>query len=655
VSELTAEMMTDALVPRDLQMAPDGGAVLFVVAPVGQREEHPASAIWIAPSNGSAPARKLTAGVAEDRSPCWAIDGTAFFFLSDRAERGKAQLHRLPLDGGEAEKLTDWKSGIKEIAPLPDGERVAFLAVDPQTEEDERREKDRDDAQVFGEHWHPQRLRLRLLDLTTREVRTLDALGDRHVAELAPSPDGASIAVITWPTPEIDHIFRDAELQIVDLDSGAATLVCVLPAGGHNLSWDRQGERLYYLATRQPAGRGGNSLYEVETQIGEPKLLTEDLPACPTDIARGRESEPLVTVAEGLDTSVSRLEPATGTLSTLLHVQGNLNHLSPSADGRTIACTRSTADESADVWAGPVDGPLIRVSDLNPALREIAWGPQERLVWTAPDGLEIDGLLILPPGRSRADGPFPLITVVHGGPYGRFADALQLSWSPSGQWLAAAGYAVFLPNPRGGLGHGNDFADRVAGAVGKEDWGGSGSGLDRLLEQGVADPDRLGIGGWSQGGFMTAWAVGQTDRFRAAVMGAGVSDWAMMLAEGDLPSFEVLLGGSAAWDGPGPHRHAELSPISYAHRVKTPVLSLHGERDERVPVSQGRFFARALRHHNAPFELVVYPREPHGLKERNHQLDAIRRTRAWFDRWLREDAASADRADLEVAATTGRS
>jgi dipeptidyl aminopeptidase/acylaminoacyl peptidase len=265
--------------------------------------------------------------------------------------------------------------------------------------------------------------------------------------------------------------------------------------------------------------------------------------------------------------------------------------------------------------------------------------------------LEIDGLLILPPGRSRADGPFPLITLVHGGPYGRFADALQLSWSPSGQWLAAAGYAVFLPNPRGGLGHGNDFADRVAGAVGKEDWGDIVSGLDRLLEQGVADPDRLGIGGWSQGGFMTAWAVGQTDRFRAAVMGAGVSDWAMMLAEGDLPSFEVLLGGSAAWDGPGPHRHAELSPISYAHRVKTPVLILHGERDERVPVSQGRFFARALRRHNAPFELVVYPREPHGLKERNHQLDAIRRTRAWFDRWLREDAAPADHADMEAAAS----
>jgi dipeptidyl aminopeptidase/acylaminoacyl peptidase len=193
---------------------------------------------------------------------------------------------------------------------------------------------------------------------------------------------------------------------------------------------------------------------------------------------------------------------------------------------------------------------------------------------------------------------------------------------------------VLLPNPRGGSGRGHDFADRVAGAVGMEDWGDIEAGIDHLVAEGIADPERLGIGGWSQGGFMTAWAVGQTRRFKLGIMGAGVSDWRMMVATSDLPHFEMMLGGSAGWEGVGPHRHDALSPISFAATVTTPVLILHGAEDAWVPVSQGRFFARALHEHGVPCELVVYPREPHGIRERNHQLDLLHRVRAWVERWL---------------------
>lgn len=194
---------------------------------------------------------------------------------------------------------------------------------------------------------------------------------------------------------------------------------------------------------------------------------------------------------------------------------------------------------------------------------------------------------------------------------------------------------MLLPNPRGGLGHGPEFASLAAGAIGQGDYEDVTAGVDLLVGQGVADAGRLGIGGWSQGGYMTAWAVGQTGRFKAGVMGAGISDMGAMLAEGDMPRFEAELGGSTGWEGPGPHRHDELSPASYLHRVETPVLILHGERDERVPVGQARRFARGLRHYGCPFELVVYSREPHGIEERNHQLDVLRRSLAWFDRWVR--------------------
>ena len=256
------------------------------------------------------------------------------------------------------------------------------------------------------------------------------------------------------------------------------------------------------------------------------------------------------------------------------------------------------------------------------------------LAWQAADGLAIDGLLILPPGASEANGPFPLMTLMHGGPYGRFTDELQLGWAEWGQWLATAGYAVLLPNPRGGMGRGHDFADRVAGAVGIEDCADVEAGIDQLVAKGIADAERLGIGGWSQGGFMTAWAVGQTRRFKAGIMGAGVSDWGMMVATSDMPHFEAMLGGSTGWEGIGPHQHDALSPISFAAEATTPVLILHGAQDERVPVSQAHFFARALREYGVPCELVVYPREPHGIRERNHQLDLLRRVRAWVAQWL---------------------
>jgi dipeptidyl aminopeptidase/acylaminoacyl peptidase len=328
------------------------------------------------------------------------------------------------------------------------------------------------------------------------------------------------------------------------------------------------------------------------------------------------------------------MDVASGQLDRVVELRGEASCLSVSADGETFAVARRLPDDLSGVWAGRMGSEPSRLSELNPGLRSIDWGEQERLSWFAPDGLEIQGLLILPAGVTRGDGLLPLVTLVHGGPYGRFADALQLGVTQWGQWLATAGYAVLLPNPRGGLGRGHDFADRVAGAVGAEDWADIQAGIDYLVGAGIADPSRLAIGGWSQGGFMSAWAVGQTDRFQASIMGAGVSDWGMMVATSDLPHFEAILGGSAGWEGAGPHRHDALSPISYAGRVITPVLILHGEKDERVPVSQGRFFAQALREHGVQNQLVVYPREGHAIRERQHQLDLLRRVRDWIERGL---------------------
>ena len=238
------------------------------------------------------------------------------------------------------------------------------------------------------------------------------------------------------------------------------------------------------------------------------------------------------------------------------------------------------------------------------------------------------------------------------------------------------------------MGHGHAFAATVAGEVGMADWRDVASGTDAFLTAGHADGDRLGIGGWSQGGFMTAWAVGggvnlelgalspgaaapsqpaspalrpagapppgppdagprgwnagytrwapgTVDRFRCGVAGAGPTDWGAMAAESDMPTFEAMLGGSRLGDGPGPHRHAVVSPISYAGRVRTPLLFLHGKEDRRVPVGQAAGFFHELRRRGVPVEMALYPREPHGIAGDAHQRDVLRRVREWYARWLR--------------------
>ena len=640
--ELTAELVTDGVVPSQPAVSPDGRWVAYVVAPVGRRAERRLCAVWLAAVDGSSPPGKLTAGTAADFRPRWAPDSASVFFLSDRT--GSAQLHRIRLGGGEAEVLTDWRGEISDARPLADARLVAVAATDEPTEEDKRRRAERDDAFVWGQQLRCRRLRV--LDLATGELRTVDGLGSRHVVEVAPRPDGGPLAVISWASPETDPGVTTNELHVVDPETGAVDDLGRIGTQARSpVWWQADGSwHLGYLAEPEPYG--GHAVYDVAVTAGAAvhRDLTAGMAVSPTGLGQVADGPPLALFAEGLDTAIYRLDPGLRRFRCLAARGGLVDSLTASRSGEVVAALASTAYEPANVHAGPPGGPLIRLSDTRPALRPIRWGAQERLYYQASDGLGLDGLLVLPAGRSRADGPFPLITWVHGGPPARYADQFLLGPRSPAQWLAAAGYAVFLPNPRGGVGHGRDFTAAVVRSVGGAEWSDIVSGIDLLIAEGVADPGRLGIAGGSHGGFMTAWAIGQTNRFKAAMMIAGISDWGMLAATGEFGTLDVALAGSCGWEGVGPHPHDQVSPISFASKVRTPVLIVHGEDDTNVPVSQAIYFHRALSWYGAEHELVIYPREGHGFAERNHQLDLLRRTRAWFDRWLGDEAPDDQRS-----------
>lgn len=616
----------DRKVPRDPRISPDGRWVVYLTAPVGRTGKHPVSELWLAPSDGSAAPRELAAGAAaENHAPRWAPDSGSVFFLSDRAVRGTAQLYRIGLDDGAPERLTDWPVGISGHVPLAG--QVVVIAPDPEERlgdprvrtvpsavESERpagfpaSRTDSSDPRAPRARWDTEDRpdQLWLLDLRTSAVKPLGDLGRRHVREAAARPDGTTLAVLTWACADRTPGVFQPGLHFVDVATGETRDQATPALEASDPAWWHDGTawHLAYLGLTPSGLIGGTAVFDNGENV------TADLAICPIELVQVDAGPPLALFAEGLDTTLRRLDPAERAFAEMTQVHGT--SLTASRDGGTIALVVSRGTEPEEIHAGAPHS-LKRVSaPASPG----TWGTQHRLAYRAPDGLDLDGLLILPPGTTRADGPFPLITLVHGGPYDRYADRFHLGWYPSGQWLAAAGFAVFLPNARGGLGHGHAFAASVAGDVGGAEFTDVLTGIDFLVEDGVADEARLGIGGWSHGGFFAAWAVTQTDRFKAAVVGAGVIDWPLLAATGEHSRFEAALGGR------------ENSPITHAHRIRTPVLILHGEGDTNVPLSQAELLHHALgdRHH----EFVVYPRENHSPRERAHQIDILDRSREWF-------------------------
>lgn len=662
---LTAEQLVAMEMPAEPEVSPDGRWIAFRVQAQAKprNQKKPRSSIWVAPADGSAPARRWTGGAARDSSPRWSADGRSLAFLSDRAEEGKAQVYRLPLEGGEAKAVTTWKGGVERFSWSPDARRISFVATDEGwAEAQTQREESGDDPDVWGENLGFHRLHLLTLDGATITALTP---ADRHVTAEAWAPSGREIAVAFAVRPDLDAP-AEAGVDLVrfPLDGGSPRFVCHVPLGLGNLLWTEDGRALLFTTWEAQKIPSARQAFVVPAEDGAARCLTTGMHGCVLALRRPAHScAVLCTVAEGLTTRIYELDAETGKRRLrYAPARGSLDEaFGTDSRGRVLAVRQSSGSELPQIWSGAPDAGLRRVSTCNLTLAEARWAIQEPFSWQAPDGWSLDGLVLLPPG---VRGTPPGVVLAHGGPYARWTDGFNGSAGNWAQWLALDGYAVLLPNPRGGMGHGHTFAATVAGEVGMADWLDVASGADAFVAAGHADGERLGIGGWSQGGFMTAWAVsggiaraigaggpeattrgwaeqytrwraGSADRFRCGIDGAGPTDWGSMTTESDLPTFEAMLGGSRLGDGTGPHRHALVSPISYADWVRVPLLLLHGQNDKRVPVGQATGFFHELRRRGVPVEMVLYPREPHGLEEGVHQVDLLRRVREWYARWLR--------------------
>jgi dipeptidyl aminopeptidase/acylaminoacyl peptidase len=616
---------------NDAQISPDGRWVAYTVTRADLEQNASDSDIWVASTAGEFPSR-LTTSKKSDTSPRWSPDGKRIAFISAREE--KPQLFLMPAFGGEPERLTENKGGVRAIAWSPDGRSIAFVADQEPTADEEKRVKDKDDAIVVDTNYKFSRLWV--LDVATRKARLLTA-GEMVATDPQWSPDGTKLAYTSNPTPRADDGSL-TDIWIIDVASGAMPHKLVENAGSdQSPRWSPDGAQIAYVTSARTDVRQ-SQLAVMPAAGGTPRLVSPTFLYQPSAPAWSPDGRTLYFGASvRTTTQLFAVPSAGGTPRALTDVHGVIAGSTFSRDGRTIAFTIAEPARPADVHVASVGAGALasrQITDHNPQVRDLALGRAEVVRWKSGDGLDVDGVLLYPVGY-QAGRRYPLVAYIHGGPAGAWTESFAAGWSNPGQVLAGQGFAVFYPNPRGSSAYGEQFLRANIKDWGVGDYRDIQTGIDALVARGIADSTKLAQSGWSYGGYMTAWTLTQTNRFKAVVVGAGLTDMYSMYATNDIP--RVLDGyfGAEPWNDTTEYR--KRSAMTYIKNARTPTLILHGQADLRVPVGQAQELYAGLKKNGVPVQLVFYPREPHGLQEPRHQLDKMKRESEWIRRWISRD------------------
>ncbi len=609
--------------------SPDGTLVLWTEtrAVVEPEKSEMSSQIMLGKSDGSS-RFALTSESRNAGSPQWSADGKSVYF------KVKTQLFRIPVDGGEAELLLDWKGNLGGIAPSPDGKQVAFTGSEERPN-DEKAKKEKRDWKVIDAN--PENHALWLIPAEGNDPRKAKKLvgPERHITGIDWSPDSKFLAYQHTTRPEADY-WPKFDISEVEVETGTVKVLANSNAAEQNPLYSADGRYIAFTKSVDPPRWAGEERIALLTRSsGETRLLPVTFDSQPAlagwagNRVLFRESKHTRSVlyAMPVDGPPSIVyEPSSGAFTTA----------AANTKGTHIGLARQALAEPPEAFVLSADGGEPKqVSRANAQVPKSLIAQTKVVEWKAKDGKTVEGLLTLPAGYEPGKR-YPMILSIHGGPAGVFNETFigtLASVYPTAT-LAAKGYAVLRPNPRGSSGYGRDF--RFANV---KDWGGGDyedlmAGVDKIIADGIADPDRLGVMGWSYGGYMTSWIVTQTRRFKGAVVGAGVTDLWSFTGTADIPGFLPDYFGGEPWDN-NLDTYRKHSAMFHIKGVSTPTLVLHGENDLRVPITQGQEFYRALKRQGVTTKMVTYPRMPHGPTEPKFMLDIANRQIEWMERYVR--------------------
>lgn len=613
------------------QISPDGNRVAYTISEWDKKENRRVSHIYLVSSGGGNPI-KLTNGEKGESSPQWSPDGSRLAFLADR-EKGN-QIWIIPADGGEAVKLTEEENGVQSFRWSPDGKQIAFVTRDVPKDKEAREKKKKDKFDSITVDQDLRYSHLWTINVESKEKKRLTE-GEFSVSSPQWSPDGKSIAYSSSKSGAQESIFtdisndRDSDIFVIAATGGEPRKLTTNPAPDANPQWSPDGKWIAYVASND-SWAAKTDVMLISARGGSPKNLTSGfIESAGGGLSWSQDGKTLYfSSGVGMHSHVYSVPTAGGNVAQITQGNRNFGQFDISLDGKKIAYTASDSRTSDDIWIASLGKNDARqLTDANPQLKDFAVAETEIIKWKGPDNFDIEGLLIKPLGY-EAGKKYPLILQIHGGPYGRFAN----TFNSRNQIWAANGYAVLMPNPRGSTGYGNKFTVANIGDWGGKDFEDIMAGVDAVIAKGIADADKCVVMGGSYGGFMTFWTVSQTDRFKAAIGHAAISDWYSFHGQSDIPGLMEYGFKGTPWDVPENYRR--WSPMTYVGKVKTPLMITHGERDLRVNIQQGEQYYRALKKRGVEVVFYRYPREGHGIQEPNHVIDLTQKQLEWFDSHL---------------------
>lgn len=618
----------------EVAVSPDGKRVAYVVTERSIETNATNSDIWVVSAAGG-DARRVTSGPRADRAPQWAGDGSWIAFLSDRADNRRVQVYGIDPDGGEAWALTKHESSVSAFRVSPDGKHLLYLASGPVPPEDAELEKRRGKPAVRDSAYSDEFTRLWEVALSGREAAagrpaSPDGL---HVTGMVWAPDSRGLAFSARPQPTL--VAGEHGRAYVQSEPGAESRpVTAMPGSEQVVAWSRD-LGLIVSASGEYQGTANTRLWLVPITGGDPVALTDSLDEDASFVAASTR-ELWVEAAVKTGRALFRIPIAAGKAGgPPQRVSDDRFNAGFDAAGGTVAFVSETGVEPPEVHASAT-APFAprRLTTTNPQVTAFGHGQQRVVSWrSAADSEGIEGVLTLPVGYQEGQR-VPLLLVVHGGPAG-----VSSARYPSAnaaypvQVFASMGYAVLQPNFRGSTGYGARFRGLNRGDILGKDWVDVNSGVDAMIRMGIADSTKMGLMGWSYGGFQTYWGITATRRFAAASAGAGVNDLTAFFSQTDISDYLSMLLNSVPWDKP--ELWAERSAYRRVRDVSTPLLIQSGDADRRVSPEQSiQFYEAMKRIGKVPVKLVLYPGQGHGINDVRLSLDRMSRNVEWFSYWV---------------------
>jgi len=668
----------------NIALSPDGRRIAFVMHSTDKTKNENTSAIWLLQlgeqGHAVGEARQLTSGSKNDIYPVWAPDSKHLLFLSDREEE-KNQLWLIDTDGGEARKLTNMLHGVSEAAWSSDGQWIAFTASAAPTDEDDvlmgRKTLNADEKKKREEE---ERIRLRTITTiryrldgrglfdtfshlfvmpapTTDESSTDPAAirpltsGDFDHTQPSWAPDSREIGVLCNREESRHHSHVLVDLWAIHRETGEARRLTDNTLEITSYSWSPDGRQAILVGAKDQMthGRSLPRLHLVSREGGNIEVLTADVDNPATIAASaafsgsggpyhpqwGRDGQYVYFIlTEHGRVNVYRLDMAQRAVTPLADDEGVTNFLALLPDEQHLLLAREHDLHLCELYlldATGVEEPVRLTHLYDRQLAEFAWSEPERIRYQGSNGDEIEGWLMRPVG-AREGVRYPLMVHIHGGPHWAFGPAMDLIL----QYLATQGFALFYCNPHGSTGSGEAFMRAVLGDWGGQDFQDIMRGVDECIARGVADPERMVVTGYSYGGYMTMFTIGQTERFKAAVPMAGVSNLASFVGTSDIGFWQVAQAKGYPWDPEREAYYRERSPITHAARVTTPTLFLHPENDLRCPIEQSeQFYMRLKMMGKIPVEFVRAPAAWHaGTSKPGQWLLYWEKALEWFRKYV---------------------